>query len=312
MARKPPFSGITDHTDEAPDLSRLYRDGHLEEPPSRLDDKILSEARNAVAPPKLSSCPHAFRAAPVALAAVMVLSVTVVLLMSRETGESLHTDPVTVPHAKSTAPTPVAPSDEPLREQPRIARAPGAPESFAKQRSEAATDSTAQESAGAVVLPPAAIQRAETKESRTSIESSDMALRGHIAPSIAAYHADVLAVDVRGAPGAYHLAVTVKSPDTGCGRYADWWEVVSEDGKLLYRRVFDHSHVNEQPFVRTGGPLPIQPETVVWIRAHLHPAGYGGAALKGSAAAGFEKMPLPPTFAPDLARAQPLPPACDF
>src|SRR5207247_2405691 len=48
--------------------------------------------------------------------------------------------------------------------------------------------------------------------------------------------AEVIAVRARGAPGAYEFDVTVKSADAGCARYADWWEVVNEDGRLLYRR----------------------------------------------------------------------------
>ena len=82
--------------------------------------------------------------------------------------------------------------------------------------------------------------------------------------------ADVIGVQVSGAPGAYQFNVTIKSPDTGCQQYADWWEVVSEDGRLLYRRVLLHSHVDEQPFTRSGGPVPIQADTVVWVRAHEH------------------------------------------
>ena len=41
--------------------------------------------------------------------------------------------------------------------------------------------------------------------------------------------ADVIDVSVTGSPGDYSLSVTVSSPDTGCGLYADWWEAVSEE-----------------------------------------------------------------------------------
>ena len=43
--------------------------------------------------------------------------------------------------------------------------------------------------------------------------------------------ADVLEVSPSGERGAYSFAVTLRSPDTGCERYADWWEVVSEDDR---------------------------------------------------------------------------------
>lgn len=102
--------------------------------------------------------------------------------------------------------------------------------------------------------------------------------------------ADVIAVQASGQPGAYQLNVTVKSPDTGCKQYTDWWEVVSTDGKLLYRRVLLHSHVDEQPFTRSGGPVPIQADTVVWVRAHMNTGGYGGMAFNGSVTTGFKQV----------------------
>src|SRR4029453_9151156 len=75
--------------------------------------------------------------------------------------------------------------------------------------------------------------------------------------------ADVLRVGGSGRPNAYMLAVTVKSPDQNCERYADWWEVVSEDGKLLHRRVLMHSHPDEQPFTRPDGPIALAPDRTV-------------------------------------------------
>lgn len=124
--------------------------------------------------------------------------------------------------------------------------------------------------------------------------------------------ADVLSVNASGEPGAYQFAVEVSSPDTGCDQYADWWEVLSGDGELIYRRVLLHSHVGEQPFVRSGGPVAIDADTVVWVRAHMNTTGYGGKALEGSAGAGFEQVDLDPEFAADLASVPPLPDGCAF
>lgn len=87
---------------------------------------------------------------------------------------------------------------------------------------------------------------------------------------------------------------------------------MSLDGKLLYRRVLLHSHVDEQPFVRGGGPVSIRPDTVVWVRAHMHPGGYGGVAFKGSVHAGFKPAELSPAFAAGLAQTPPRPEGCDF
>jgi hypothetical protein len=131
-------------------------------------------------------------------------------------------------------------------------------------------------------------------------------------PQAATTLADVLSVSTSGPAGAYQLAVTVRSPDTGCQQYADWWEVLSEDGRLLYRRVLLHSHVDEQPFTRSGGPVAIGPDTVVWVRAHMHPAGYGGKAMRGSASAGFRPATLAADFGARLAQQAPLPRGCDF
>ncbi|MCB0067945.1 MAG: hypothetical protein KDD77_12370, partial [Caldilineaceae bacterium] len=108
--------------------------------------------------------------------------------------------------------------------------------------------------------------------------------------------ADVLGVTVTGEPGDYTFAVTVKSPDTGCERYADWWEVVTPDGLLLYRRILAHSHVDEQPFIRSGGPVTVAPDAELWVRAHLHPTGFGGRALRGTVAGGFVEAVPPPGF----------------
>lgn len=100
-------------------------------------------------------------------------------------------------------------------------------------------------------------------------------------------HADVVAVATKEVPKGYRFLVTVRSPDTGCDRYADWWEVLGEDGSLLYRRILVHSHVDEQPFERRGGPVDIAEDTRVYVRAHLHPSGYGGRVLVGTPVEGF-------------------------
>jgi hypothetical protein len=124
--------------------------------------------------------------------------------------------------------------------------------------------------------------------------------------------ADVVSVDVGGQPGSYTLSVGIKSPDQGCEQYADWWEVLSTEGTLIYRRVLLHSHVTEQPFVRSGGPVEVQPGTIVWVRAHMHPGGYGGQAFSGSVEAGFAPAEPPPGFAEDLAEQPPRPDGCAF
>ncbi len=124
--------------------------------------------------------------------------------------------------------------------------------------------------------------------------------------------ADITNVTASGQENAYSFSVTIQSPETGCDQYADWWEVLSEDGELLYRRILAHSHVNEQPFTRRGGSVRISPNQIVWIRAHMNHSGYGGQAFRGSVAEGFRTADLAPSFAHEVAAEAPLPNGCAF
>ncbi len=131
-------------------------------------------------------------------------------------------------------------------------------------------------------------------------------------PAAGTENADVLSVGVTGESGAYQFAVQVASPDSGCERYADWWELVTEDGQLLYRRILLHSHVDEQPFTRSGGPVAVEPDTVLWVRAHLHPDGYGGSTLRGTPRSGFEPVSIPAGMFSELENIAPQPEDCAF
>lgn len=121
--------------------------------------------------------------------------------------------------------------------------------------------------------------------------------------------AEVLAVESSGESGAYTFSVTLRSPDLGCEQYANWWEVLNEAGELLYRRILAHSHVQEQPFTRSGGPVEISPDDHVIVRAHMDPGGYGPQVMEGSVAAGFAARPRP-DFAPTLENQPPQPGQC--
>jgi len=123
----------------------------------------------------------------------------------------------------------------------------------------------------------------------------------------------VVSVRAQPAPGGYTFAITLRTPDTGCERYANWWEVTDADGKrLFYRRILWHSHVREQPFTRSGGPVPIGPDTVVVVRLHMHPEGYSPLALKGSVQSGFLPVRLPKGFGAALKQLPPQPEDCWF
>ena len=124
--------------------------------------------------------------------------------------------------------------------------------------------------------------------------------------------ADVRKVEVRGNEQNYNFSVTMLSPDKGCDQYADWWEVVSENGDLIYRRILGHSHVDEQPFTRSGGAVDISKNQQVWVRAHMNNTGYGGLVMKGSVDAGFQITPWPDDFAEGVDKVEPLPTGCAF
>ena len=125
-------------------------------------------------------------------------------------------------------------------------------------------------------------------------------------------YANVLSVQVTGNPGVYQFAVEIASPDTGCEQYADWWEVFTEDGQLLYRRILLHSHVDEQPFTRSGGPVEISADSVVYVRAHINTVGYGGTVMRGTVQDGFEPAEVEAGFGSGLEQMSPLPEDCAF
>ncbi len=122
----------------------------------------------------------------------------------------------------------------------------------------------------------------------------------------------VTKVSVSGEEGDYTFSVEIKSPDLGCEQYANWWEVISEDKKLIYRRILGHSHVNEQPFVRSGGAIEITKDQIVYIRVHMNTNGYSEYTLKGNVSQGFEQYIVETGFASDLALIDPLPGECAF
>jgi len=128
----------------------------------------------------------------------------------------------------------------------------------------------------------------------------------------AAGFADITQVNTQQSSTNFSFSVTISSPDEGCEQYADWWEVVSENGDLIYRRILAHSHVNEQPFTRSGSPVEVSATQQVWIRAHMNNTGYGGKAFFGSADSGFNEKDFPENFADDLDKESPLPNGCAF
>lgn len=127
-------------------------------------------------------------------------------------------------------------------------------------------------------------------------------------------YADIVGVATSASGNNYTFAVTIDSPDTGCDQYADWWEVISEDGDLIYRRILGHSHVGG-PFTRSGGPVIVSENQKVWIRAHMNTTGFGaneGITYFGTVACGFKALEMAPGFALDIEDDEPQPGDCPF
>jgi len=79
-------------------------------------------------------------------------------------------------------------------------------------------------------------------------------------------------VDVKIKPQAgqqLRIDVTLLHADTGWDHYADGWQVLDENKKVIGARVLYHPHVNEQPFTRSLSGIVINKKTrFIYIRAH--------------------------------------------
>ena len=99
------------------------------------------------------------------------------------------------------------------------------------------------------------------------------------AQAVSAGQADVLKVDIRpgSAAGRFDIDVTLRHADSGWDHYANRWEVLAPDGRVLATRVLAHPHVDEQPFTRGLSGVPV-PREFTWVRLRAHDLvhGYGG------------------------------------
>jgi hypothetical protein len=138
-----------------PQLSQAYRDAAHPEPSPALDARILDAARQAVAKSAVRKRPAWFAwAAPFSTAAVLILGITLLFQMQRETPEVLESptaippaslDPTTLVPAE-TAPTRPTGAAEPTRPtraskqraRPLASETPSAPESAVQELGETA------------------------------------------------------------------------------------------------------------------------------------------------------------------------------
>ena len=93
--------------------------------------------------------------------------------------------------------------------------------------------------------------------------------------------ADIVEVKVRmTGSDTFSFDVTVRHADEGWKHYADKWDVVAPDGKVLGTRILYHPHVDEQPFTRSLSGVKIS-DTIkeVTVRGHDSVHKYGGKTV---------------------------------
>ena len=129
------------------------------------------------------------------------------------------------------------------------------------------------------------------------------------AATIATGLSDVIDVQIDSArEGVHNFRVTVRGPDEGCARYNDWWEVVTPAGELVYRRILSRAHPGKEQQRSPGGLIYAADDGELIVRAHLKGSGYGGTAMRGTPATGFQPDPELPARLARRARER-LPPA---
>ena len=80
--------------------------------------------------------------------------------------------------------------------------------------------------------------------------------------------------------GRFRIDATVLHEDAGWDHYADRWDVLAVDGRILGTRELAHPHENEQPFTRSLTLILPEGISVVMLRANDFVHGLGGKILE--------------------------------
>ena len=101
-----------------------------------------------------------------------------------------------------------------------------------------------------------------------------------ISPGAVAGKADVLKATATKTGDSWSVSATIRHADTGWKHYANSFQVLGPDRKVLGTRVLFHPHVDEQPFTRslTGIKIPVGIKSII-VRAGDLVHGYGGAEV---------------------------------
>lgn len=95
-------------------------------------------------------------------------------------------------------------------------------------------------------------------------------------PAAWAGFADVLKVKVHQvAPNQFNFSVTLRHQDSGWDHYANRWQIISPQGKVIATRHLSHPHINEQPFTRSLFNVAILP-TTTWVKLRAVDIKHGG------------------------------------
>ncbi|MCB1756347.1 MAG: hypothetical protein KDJ38_12540 [Gammaproteobacteria bacterium] len=100
------------------------------------------------------------------------------------------------------------------------------------------------------------------------------------APTLYAGEADVIAVEINPLGGlSFRVDATVQHADEGWSHYANRWDVLDPNGKILGSRILAHPHDNEQPFTRSLTlDIPADVQTIT-VRAQDLVHGFGGKTV---------------------------------
>ena len=93
--------------------------------------------------------------------------------------------------------------------------------------------------------------------------------------------ADVQAATARKTGNSWQISATIKHGDEGWKHYANSFQVLTMEGKVLGTRVLYHPHVDEQPFTRSVANVQVPVGvTEIIIRAHDSKHGDGERIFK--------------------------------
>jgi len=122
--------------------------------------------------------------------------------------------------------------------------------------------------------------------------------------------ANMVSVEAHGVSEVYTFQVEVQSNVQLCDHRADFWEVLTPDGVLLFRHLIPVVSRRDGTRTHFGAPVRVAADQPLIIRAHMDPTGYGQDALVGSVQGGFERTQLEWGFAAELEGSFPQPRLC--